>query len=191
MRNLTALAFLLLIFSMPLAAQALLPTEPAVQALMELASRGHLEGVQRVVEAGVSVNSVDTEQRTPLMWAAFEGQTAVARYLLENGAVLDARDSNGRTALLYASSGPFPETVGLLLKQGAEVDQQGKTEGFTALMTAAAEGQLEVVRLLLAYGATTDIKDKDGDTAESFAFQNGHSEVAKLLANPPAPGVRH
>ena len=98
---------------------------------------------------------------------------------LTEGAKLDAKDSNGRTALLYASSGPFTETVGLLLKQGAEVNTQGTLEGFTALMTAAAEGQLEVVRLLLEHGADPSLKDKDGDTAESFA-EIGRREIKKV-----------
>ena len=40
-------------------------------------------------------------------------------------------------------------------------------------MTAAAEGQLEVVRLLLEHGANPGLKDKDGDTAESFAQREG------------------
>ena len=43
---------------------------------------------------------------------------------------------------MYASSGPHAETVELFLKKGAEVNGQGTLEGFTALMTAAAEGQL-------------------------------------------------
>ena len=67
-----------------------------------------------------------------------------------------------------------------------KVNVQGKLEGFTALMTAAAEGQLDVVRLLLAYGADPGLEDKDGDTAASFARQNGHSAVVDLLENPPA-----
>jgi ankyrin repeat protein len=54
-------------------------------------------------------------------------------------------------------------------------------EGFTALMTAAAEGQLEVVRLLLERGADPTLVDTDGDTALSFARQNGHTMVAQLL----------
>jgi len=120
------------------------------------------------------------------MWAAYNGHTPIAAYLLEQGAGVDAKDSNGRTALIYASSGPFPETVELLLNHGAEVNLQGTAEGFTALMMAAAEGQLDVVRLLLAHGARMDILDRDGDTAEKFARERGHSEVLKLLGNPPA-----
>jgi len=121
-----------------------------------------------------------------MMFAAFNGHAAVAEYLLDAGAEIDAKDSTGRTALMYAASGPFVETVGLFLKRGAEVNVQGTLEGFTPLMTAAAEGLADVVRLLLGAGADRDIKDVDGDTALSFARQNGHAEVVALLENPPA-----
>jgi ankyrin repeat protein len=86
---------------------------------------------------------------------------------------------------MYASSGPFSATVELLLNKGSMVNVQGKLEGFTALMTAAAEGQLEVVRLLLIHGADPALKDEDNDTAEIFAVQKGHSAVAELLRSPP------
>ena len=152
---------------------------------MEAAYRGQLEEVQRLVAAGATVDARDPENRTSLMWAAFNGHTDVVAYLLRKGAELEAKDAGGRTALLYSSSGPFATTVELLLEKGAEVDVRGSLEGFTALMTAAAEGQVEVVRLLLAHGADPSLEDKDGDTAESFARQNGHAAVVDLLENPP------
>ena len=82
--------------------------------------------------------------------------------------------------------------AGLLDVLGAagDVNVQGELEGFTALMTAAAEGQLKIVRLLLLHGADSSVKDKDGDTAESFALQKGHSAVVELLRNPPPAAVR-
>jgi ankyrin repeat protein len=82
---------------------------------------------------------------------------------------------------MYASSGDFADAVELLLQRGADANVQGTLEGFTPLMTAAAEGLVEVVRLLLAAGADRDLEDKDGDTALSFARQNGHAEVVALL----------
>jgi ankyrin repeat protein len=169
----------------PALAQRPSAEEVVARALTESAFQGELEEVRQLVSAGVSVNVRDTEQRTPLMWAAFNGHTPVASFLLEQGAEVDAKDNNGRTALMYASSGPFQEIVELLLKNGADANIQGTLEGFTALMTAAAEGQLEVVRLLLLYGANPDIKDGDGDTAESFAKEKGHAAVVSLLKNPP------
>ena len=182
MKKYSALAVLLVIFSLPLGAQALVPPGPVDQALMESAFNGDPEGVKRLLADGANVNATGMELRTALMGASFNGHTGVVKLLLENGAVLDARDSSGRTALLYASSGPYPEAVEYLLNQGAEIDLQGTEEGFTALMMAAAEGQMEVVQLLLAKGAKADTRDKDGDTAETFARQSGHSAVAELLA---------
>jgi len=169
----------------PVAGQAQQPLTQAEQALMQFSYSGNLAEVQRLVSEGTAVDVTDAEKHTPVMWAAFNGHTSVVRFLLENGAKLNAKDINGRTALMYASSGPYPQTVKLLLEKGAEVNVQGKREGFTALMTAAAEGQLEVVRLLLAYGADPDLEDGDGDTAASFARQNGHFAVVELLENPP------
>jgi ankyrin repeat protein len=54
-------------------------------------------------------------------------------------------------------------------------------EHFTPIMFAAAEGHIDVVRILLEYNADPSLEDIDGDTAETFARQNGHSEVADLL----------
>lgn len=159
-------------------------TSPAEVQLAEHAFAGNLDEVTRLVSSGTKVDSVDGEEHTPLMWAAFNGHAAVVSYLLEAGAAVDARDVNGRTALMYAASGPFPETVELLLDKGAEVNAAGTLEGFTALMMAAAEGQAEVVRLLLERGADPGIQDEDGDTAASFARQNGHTAVVGLLESP-------
>lgn len=157
------------------------------QRLFEAAYLGELDEVQRLVSAGTAVGFADAEGRTPLMVAAFNGHTPVLRYLLAEGAKLEGKDVNGRTALMYASSGPFEEAVAFLLKAGAEVNLQGTLEGFTALMTASSEGLVEVVRLLLVHGADPSLVDKDGDTAASFARQNGHAEVVELLENPPPP----
>jgi len=186
MKTLITLVALLSSVTAHLAAQTPVQLTAEEQALMESAYAGKLDEVRRLVLDGTPVDVIDDERRTPLMFAAFNGHAAVAEYLLDAGAELDAKDSSGRTALMYAASGPFAETVGLLLKRGAEVNIQGTLEGFTPLMTAAAEGLADVVRILLTAGADPDIKDKDGDTALTFAKQNGHSEVAALLENPPA-----
>lgn len=187
MKSLVMAAVLIGCLIVPLAAQTN-PPASAEQLLMEAAYLGKLEQVKRLVSEGAAVDAADPEKRTSLMWAAFNGHTAVVDYLLEKGAELDAKDASGRTALMYASSGPFAETVDLLLKEGSEVNTQGTLEGFTALMTAAAEGQLEVVRLLLEHGADPELKDKDGDTALSFAREKGHSAVVELLQGPPRSG---
>lgn len=185
MKNPMLFVILFWILCAPLAAQERAAPVSPEAVLIELAYNGNLAAVQKLVEAGVSVEALNPDRSTPLMWSAYNGHTDIAAYLLEHGASIDAKDGNGRTALIYASSGPFPETVELLLNHGAEVNLQGTAEGFTALMMAAAEGRTEVVRLLLAHGARTDILDRDGDTAEKFARERGQAQVLELLAEPP------
>jgi len=177
----TLMALISSVFVVPLAAQIPLELTPEEQALLESAYLGKLDEVERLVSKGTAVDTTDPDHRTPLMFAAFNGHTAVVGFLEEKGAAVDNKDINGRTALMYASSGPYEETVELLLTKGAEVNIQGTLEGFTALMTAAAEGQVEIVRVLLDRGADRNLEDKDGDTALSFARQQGHTEVVVLL----------
>lgn len=147
----------------------------------EAALNGQSGQVTAHIEAGTDVNLRDREERTPLMYASFNGHTEVIKKLVEKGADINLQDIYGRSALMMASSGPYPAAVKLLLDHGANPNLIDKEEHFTALMYAAAEGQLEVVKLLLAHGADSGMKDVDGDAAVTFAGNNGHSEIVSLL----------
>ncbi len=129
------------------------------------------------------INKPNEEGQTFLMLASFNGHTDLCDYLIKNGAHVEARDNSGRTALIYAATGPFAPTVKLLLLNGANANSVDHGEKFTALMNAAAEGQMEVVQILLQHGADKNLQDVDGDTAESFALQNNHLDVSNFLKN--------
>ncbi len=118
MKSLTAFLALLAIAWIPLAAQTPLQLTAAEGALLDAALLGKLGEVERLLSEGTAVDTVDSEKHTPLMFAAFNGHTAVVAYLREHGAETNAKDINGRTPLMYASSGPFAETVKLLLRSG-------------------------------------------------------------------------
>lgn len=67
-----------------LAAQA--PVDDLDDALLLASLRGDLEMVDILLRRGASVRSHDADGRTPLMLAAMNGHTAVAKRLIDNGA---------------------------------------------------------------------------------------------------------
>jgi ankyrin repeat protein len=151
------------------------------QLFREACLEGFVDKVESFVNDGTDLNAADEDGRTGLMLAAFNGHTAIVKLLLENKVAINTVDFMGRSALMYASTGHFPEAVEYLLTHGAEPNLVDNVEGFSALMFAGAEGNSKVVQLLLKHGANPNFKDVDGDTAESFARQNGHIEVADIL----------
>jgi ankyrin repeat protein len=142
---------------------------------------GQLSQVTRLLTEGIDVDLKDTEGRTPLMYASFNGHKEIIKLLIEKGANVNLGDRYGRTALMMASSGPYMESVKILLDNYADPNIRDKEEHFTALMYAASDGQLEVVKLLLANKADFSLKDIDGDDAITFAGKNGHKGVVNFL----------
>lgn len=151
-------------------------------AFLDAALDGDMNTVRQAIEGGMDVNKSDDQQRTALMLAAFNGHTPIVKLLLDEDADLGHRDAMGRTPLMFAATADNGETVRLLIDAGAEVNRADTNEGFTALMHAAAEGQLKVVQILLKHRADPAIQDVDGDTAFDFATRNGHTEIVKELS---------
>lgn len=152
------------------------------QELVEAALYGKTETIGKALAQGYDVNSRDSENRTLIMYAAFNGQAEIVKMLIDAGADVNAQDRIGTSALMFAASAPGgTESVQLLLDAGAKVNMVDSNEHFSALMWAAAEGQSENVKLLLKNKADITLKDIDGDTAESFAAQKGHTAIVKLL----------
>ncbi|HEX8352357.1 MAG TPA: ankyrin repeat domain-containing protein [Pyrinomonadaceae bacterium] len=73
--------------------------------------------------------------RTPLMLAAFRGDTAAVINLLERGAEVNARDKDGDTALMFAAYRGHALVVALLLQYGANVYARARN-GWTAKKAA-------------------------------------------------------
>jgi uncharacterized protein len=75
--------------------------------------------------------------RTPLMLAAFRGDTTAVINLLEGGAEVNARDKDGDTALMFAAYRGHALIVALLLQYGANVYARARN-GWTAKKAAQA-----------------------------------------------------
>jgi ankyrin repeat protein len=79
----------------------------------------------------------NVEGRTPLMLAAFRGDTAGVIRLLEGGADVNARDRDGDTALMFAACKGHGLVAALLLQYGANVYARARN-GWTAKKAAQA-----------------------------------------------------
>ncbi|GAA5505184.1 hypothetical protein Rcae01_00625 [Novipirellula caenicola] len=144
---------------------------------------GNMQVIEMAIKSGTEIGVKNERGHNALHLAAYNGHDEVVKFLLRNKFDINERDSEGKSALIHAASGDFPKTVELLIDNGADVNLKDETEGFTALMMAAAEGQMKVVEVLLEHGADKTMKDVDGDTAEVFARNNKHFEIADLLAD--------
>ena len=76
-----------------------------------------------------------------------------------------------------ACCGGFLEVADFLIKAGADIELGASTP----LMEAAQEGHLDLVRYLLEANAHVNAVTGTGDTALTYACENGHTEVADLL----------
>ncbi|KAM5342890.1 hypothetical protein ACJ41O_013856 [Fusarium nematophilum] len=111
--------------------------------------------------------------RTPLSWAAENGQEAVVKMLLDTDKVnVDLRDKYGRTPLSWAAQNGREAVVRLLLDTGkVDVDSRDNDDR-TPLWWAAGNGREAVVRMLLDTGKVgVDSKDAGGRTPLLWAAE--------------------
>lgn len=74
-----------------------------------------------------------------------------------------------------------------LISSHADLNHKDMSEcGYTALMKAADDGDVESVRILLAAGANPYWRNADGDSALTVAAHAGYLEIVKLLLTPRA-----
>ena len=135
-------------------------------------------------DAGLA-NAVAHDGFGPLGLASFFGHEPVVRLLLEHRAKVDTASSNGmRVMPLHSAAAARSVPIArLLLEHGAPVNaRQGHGSlGFTPLMEAAFNGQVDMVEALLAHGADPGLQDDHGRTAADHARAQGHGALAERL----------
>ena len=123
--------------------------------LHDVAYRGDLEMVHKLIDYGVDINAVDLVGWTPLYWASqgsYPRCIDAIRLLLEHGADINARGNHDLIALHCASELGRLEIVRVLLEHGANVEAEDR-EGKTAYQLALARGHHNITEVLSEYGA--------------------------------------
>ena len=102
-----------------------------------------LAKVRLLIERGADVNALSDSGRTALHLAArSDGSAPIVTLLRSRGAKADAIDKEGATTLLAATIGNDTRTIKQLVEAGVNVNA-ADVIGFTPLMNAAAQGNLE------------------------------------------------
>ena len=148
------------------------------------ASCGHYNVLRSLLDINVITPSTyyrkDTQGRTMVSLAAFNGHHAVVELLGSDAANFFIGDKDGRTPLMLAAYAGHTAVVKLLFKTGDIANFRSRGKHGKSLMLAASAGHEDVVKLLQNPANIND-QDDDGHTSLSLAAENGHEAVVKLL----------
>ncbi|CAG7823618.1 unnamed protein product, partial [Allacma fusca] len=131
-----------------------------------------------------SLKSCDSEQMTPLHYAAMFGHTELVDFLANQESNLNALDKNKCTPLHLAASKNSWKTAKYLILAGADAKIQDKN-GRTVLHTIVKHnGDLSRIideEVVMSLVPILNIQDRNGDSAFHIATTNGQIKSASVL----------
>mmetsp|Transcript_31137 Transcript_31137/g.53667 ORF Transcript_31137/g.53667 Transcript_31137/m.53667 type:complete len:546 (+) Transcript_31137:1615-3252(+) len=131
------------------------------QLLFDAVMAGKLSDAEQLILSGTAASCVDEQMRTPLHYAAYNGDRDMAALLCDYTADIETRDSAGNTPLHVSAARGSTRTLVFLLEYAAMVDVQNDV-GDTPLHLAAWFGNQDCVRHLLDYSSPVDMTNAYG-----------------------------
>ena len=110
-----------------------------------------------------SVDILDGEGRTPLIYASFSGNSEILQWLIEKGADVNTQDRRGYSALHAASQNRHVSIIQILLQSGANpnlVDSFGNGPLWTAIINS--RGDDAIPSILIKSGANQEHMNNAG-----------------------------
>jgi serine/threonine-protein phosphatase 6 regulatory ankyrin repeat subunit B len=148
-------------------------------ALMWAVRRGQRKAAQVLLQREVNPNLPDNKDcRTPLMYAASQGDISLVKLLLSGGADITATDKHGQTAYRLASFAGHADIMKMLETRGAYVKSSDLQKDLTR---SARIGNISMVKQLIAQGVDVNAKMEEDMTPLMWAARNGHADVVTLL----------
>ena len=145
--------------------------------LHEAVLRGDLEQLESLTSDSEALNKADHFGWSPLHLAAFMGFEAGVNTLIKAGATAKARDAIGELPVDLAGSEGHTGIVNLL----QQVTYVTTEEKETALLKAAADGNLELVEVLINADTSIECTDYRGRTPLLLSVWGGHYTTSVFL----------
>ena len=130
--------------------------------------------VDNLLKSGADIEETGRDGTPPLIVAAAQGSTSIARLLLDKGAKDEATDRNSSTALIRAARGGHDEAMRALLDHGANIEAKNSNED-TPLSVAAYYNHATTVQSLLK------AKPRDAGHILYKTSERGRAKVADIL----------
>ncbi len=156
-----------------------------VAALATAAQDGDVAEIDRLVAAGVDVNTKGLGCTTPLYWALRNLNKAGYKRLLEHGASPNVETTDGDSVMHFAAGWIEPEWLELALQHGGALNlPRSRCRRFpnrTPIFDAIGKLQTKQLQLLIDAGANVNQKDHEGQTPLTYAIRHGQYESAYQL----------
>ena len=151
--------------------------------LHELVERNDYKMLEVLTDLGVSVESRNELDYTPLQWAAYYGYEESVATLSALGAdVHSQRGKKGDRAAHIAAKHGFKSVLAILIKHDPKTIESKNNNQTRALHYAAWNGHLDTVKYILHVAPQEiDQQDKYQYTPLHYAINRGYTDIAKFL----------
>jgi uncharacterized protein len=139
-----ALGFLLVGLSQMASSQ----TPDSVRTMLEAAARGEVDTLQRLIAAGVSLESANAAGETPLLFAVKNNHLSAAVLLIDAGSNINAQAANKDSPWLLAGALGRTEMLRHMIPKGPDFSLRNRFGG-NALIPACERAHVDAVKVLL------------------------------------------
>lgn len=124
----------------------------SVSRLSSSVREGCVQQVRELLANGVPINALDEAGRSPLHWAATDGNAVMVEELINNGADVNLQARDSATSLHFAAQMNHMVVARILVSKDADVNKRTKN-GYTPLHKAAYYGNRDMCMFLLKCGS--------------------------------------
>lgn len=150
--------------------------------LISAVKASNLERTSSLIEKGASIDYVDEDGFTALIWAAYNGHKAICKLLIDAKANLNfASYSGGNTALIWAEHNSHNEICKWLINAGANVNHVSRGGGTVLMSAIRGRGNYALCAQLIKAGAKVNHADSQGITVLRNAADYGNEQKADLI----------